>query len=227
MRIAACLTALGLASPALGQGFTHPPGVSPTITPAMLPAAIPGLRVPGPFGVRPLFNPVPQPYFGFNPYGTLPAFGYQPLYGFGGTSNFIGPSYGYGFGYGGSGFGNFPVPVGPAAPPLAGTSPVVSSGPGPDSPLTAQLAIEFPAEVELRIDGKTDAGKGVKTDAGVTRTVTTRALKPGETATLKIAAEWDQDGARVEWDRAVTLTRGETARLKVERGFPKKAPPVK
>ena len=222
MRTAVSLIALFAAAPAFGQGFTHPPGVSPTITPAMLPAAIPGLRFPAPFGVRPLFNPVPQPYFGYNPYGYAPAFGYQPLYGFGGYGNVLGPRYGYGS----AGFGNFPVPISPVAPPLVGTSPVVNSGLGPDSPLTAQLAIEFPAEVELRVDGKTDTGKGAKTDAGFTRTVTTRALKPGETTTIQISAEWDQDGSRVEWDRKVTLSRGETARLKVERGFPKKVPPL-
>ena len=216
MRTAASLALLFAAAPAFGQIVVRTPGVSPTL----LPAPAGALRYPAPFAPG-LANP-------FVPYRPFFAPAYPPLYGIYG-SNFIGPRLGYGSGgfYSGYGindnFGNFPVPFTVSAtPPLQGTSPVVTSGPSPDSALTAQLAIEFPAEVELKIDGKTDTTRGVKTDAGVTRTVTTRALKPGETATVTVSAEWEQDGKPVEWGREVTLTRGETARLKVARGFPRK-----
>lgn len=208
---------------ASGQGFSRPPGVSPTITPAMLPAAVPALRFPAPFGIPVLGNPAAAPpflgyrRFGFAPaFGPAPGFGYPPLYGYG-YNNFIGPRLGPDLSFGG-----VPQLFPPVAPPLVGTQPVVTAGPTTDSALTAQVTVVFPVEVELKVDGRPDATKGVTTATGVERTLTTRPLRPGETVTLTISAAWTQDGKPIEWDRELTLSRGETARLKVARGFLKR-----
>ena len=198
MRNVTSFALLFLAAPVLGQIGVRTPSVLPRLLPA-------------PFGPG-----LTSPFVPYRPFGFAPA--NPPLYGYYG--GFGGYYSGYGFN---DNFGRFPVPfTASVPPPQQGTSPVVTTGPSPDSPLTAQLTIEFPAEVELKIDGKTDTTKGIKSDTGVTRTITTRALQRGETAVVTINAEWEQDNQPVEWSREVALNRGETSRLKVARGFPRK-----
>ncbi len=190
--------------PAFGQGFSHPPGLSPSITPAMIPPAS--------------FGPLPDGTSRFGRPGTF-------NYGYGG--------YGYG-GYGGYGYypGTFidygyalprafttsPPSSPPFAAPLEGTAPTALDPAAAllDMPTTGEVTIEFPAEVALTVDGVSVPGSGRE------RTVTSKPLRPGDAARLAVRATWTTAGARYEWDRVLTISRGSRGRLTVARGFPAK-----
>ena len=126
---------------ALGQGFSRPPGVPPSVTPAN-------------------YRPVP---FYAPPVGY---YGYYPGYGGGG----FGYGYGYGPGYFGPGYSSFttlvPAPLTP--PPAEGTKPaVVGTAPAADPADAGTLTIEFPAGVTLTVNGKPEPGTGaVRTVTG-------------------------------------------------------------
>ncbi len=194
LRIFAALLLAALPAAASGQGFSRPASLPPGVTPAML----------GPFG-------------GYAPGG----FGYGARLNFGAG---VRPLGGFGYGYGGSGLGygygpvyggyvptfspfDLPVSAAPAPAPVA-------ASPASDASAIAEVVIEFPAEVELTVNGRAEPGSGPE------RAVRTAPLKIGATATLKLRATWKSNGQAFEWDREVTLGRGEFSRLSVARGFP-------
>lgn len=189
-------TALALLPvPALGQGFSHPPGLSPSVTPAMIRPAAFGPQYRG-YGRSILPGP-------FN-YG----------YGYGGYGYYPAPFGDYGYAVPGL-FTPLAPGLSTVPPPLQGTAPtaVDSAAASLDMPAAGEVTFEFPAEVALTVDGVPVPG------AGRERTITSGPLRPGEEARLAVRATWAALGKQYEWDRVVTVGRGGRSRVTVARGF--------
>ena len=78
----------------------------------------------------------------------------------------------------------------------------------------AELTIEFPATPEVVVTGGTVSGEGLS------RTVTSKAIRSGNAATFDITAKWTLDGQHFEWKRTMSLDSGERTRLVILRGVP-------
>lgn len=145
--------------------------------------------------------------------------GFYPLY----------PYSGYGFGgyYGGGFYGDgYPyLYSGPATfddpgayslfppDPLAAPAPQTQWLTEMSGQFPATLDIEFPAPAKVWLDGKEVAG-----DPAAKRTLTSKVLRPGETFTFHVRAEWKSNGRTYEYTRDVPLKAGEKSRLLVVSG---------
>ena len=183
-----------------------------------------GFRGPGP-GMRPgaprgdfrIIQAYPLPRTpGFAP-------GFPPGYGFTGG---IGVPGGFGYGYGGVGYGGFIS--GGYAPYYVVPPAVISGGGGGVAPpvvsepstalavsgqLPAILVLQFPAAAKVWVDGTEVAG-----EPDTEWTLTSKVLRPGETATFRVRGRWEAGGKTYEAVREVPLGPGARSRLIVVSG---------
>lgn len=198
-------------SPGIAAGTTGSFG-RPLGTSLAAPSA--ALRYPpGSFGMRAGFGAP----FTFNQFNRGPGFfpGFFP--------GVIAPYpvfYGGGF-YGGGFYGGYPSSF--AAP---GPQPAADYIPSPGVPtrmiemsnqFPATLTLQFPAAAKVWLDGKEVAG-----DPAAERVVTSPVLRPGQSYTFKVRAEWDADGKTYEYTREATLGSGDRSRVLVLSGTEKK-----
>lgn len=139
-----------------------------------------------------------------------------------GTSYGGGGGYRGGYGYGSGGFfaggiGPSPyyvapqpiyIPGGPAAAPAEPSGATVVSG-----VLPATLVIEYPAAAKVWLNDVEVTG-----DVDAMWTFTSRALRPGETATFRVRGRWTAGGKTFESERVVPLGPGARSRLLVVSG---------
>ena len=78
----------------------------------------------------------------------------------------------------------------------------------------AELTIEFPATPEVVVTGGTVSGEGLS------RTVTSKAIRSGDAVTFAVTAKWTLDGQQFEWKRTISLGSAERTRIVVLRGDP-------
>ncbi len=176
-----------------------------------------GFRGPGP-GMRPgaprgdfrMIQAYPLPRTpGFAP-------GFYPGYGFGGGFGVPG-----GYGYGGFLSGGYapyyvvpPAVIsdggdGGAAPVAAGPSTALAVS----GQLPATLVLQFPAAAKVWVDGTEVAG-----EPDTDWTLTSKVLRPGETATFRVRGRWEAGGKTYEAVREVPLGPGARSRLIVVSG---------
>jgi uncharacterized protein (TIGR03000 family) len=77
----------------------------------------------------------------------------------------------------------------------------------------ATLTLEFPAAAKVWLDGRPVAG-----EAGKQRVLTSPVLKPGQTHTFKVRAEWESGGKTYEYTREATLGSGDHSKVLVVSG---------
>jgi uncharacterized protein (TIGR03000 family) len=161
--------------------------ISPTmgpISPVMPPLnPVPGAPAMGRF--RPIRPIVPFPWF---PGGVLPY---------------------YGYGYPQPQIVIVPTPV----PFVQGTQAPPERTVIPGNEFPATLVLEFPADVELWINGE-------KADEKPTNewTLTSPVLKLGESYTFKVKAQWKAGGKTYQAERTITVPSGERSRAIVVSG---------
>ncbi|MBY0458553.1 MAG: TIGR03000 domain-containing protein [Gemmataceae bacterium] len=165
----------------------------------------PGVMPGSPIGPGTQFLPQPVPRFvpfagrrvqppaalGWGPFGFAAPF---PYFGFGGYS------YDY------------------AIPPVVVVVPGGAPGPARPQPaapavtdLPATLALQFPAPAEVWLDGK-------KAGAGEEVTLTSPAVRRGDSYTFDVTARWEAGGKRYEATRKVAVEAGGRSRLIVVSG---------
>lgn len=139
--------------------------------------------------------------------------GFVPGYGFGG-------GLGYGYGYGGFITGGY-------APYYVVPQPVFVGGGGGAAPVSAEpstagavsgllpatLIMQYPAAAKVWVDGVEVAG-----EPDTDWTLTSKALRPGETATFRVRGRWEAGGKTYEATREVPLGPGARSRLIVVSG---------
>jgi uncharacterized protein (TIGR03000 family) len=146
---------------------------------------------------------------GYRPPGLARAqpYGFYPTYGFGG--GFITGGY--------APYYVVPPPVFLADPAPVGGGPVAPAGPSTvtavSGVLPATLVLQYPAAARVWVDGVE-----VKGDPDEEWTLTSRPLRPGETATFKVRGRWEQGGRTYEAVREVPLGPGARSRLLVVSG---------
>ena len=152
------------------------------------------------------FNPRFRPGFGaFNPgFAT-----YNPLFGGG---YFAYPYAGYPY-YGYAEYAvpvpvQVPVPVPVAAPPAPIQNTVVL---GDEYPAT--LTLEFPAAATVWVGGEKQPG-----DPTTEHVLTSQVLKPGQTHTFDVKAQWKVEDKTYQYERKVTLKPGDRTRSLVMSG---------
>jgi uncharacterized protein (TIGR03000 family) len=152
-------------------------------------------------------------YYGGLGYGLGYGLGWGGYGGYGGSPYSFYPGY-Y---YSGMGLGMGTLMPGYGAPPLVGAG---GSGMGTqanvNSRFPAQLTIEFPASPSVTVNGQPIS------TSGPTQTLTSPALRPGQTYTFNVQARWSADGQEYEWNRRVTVAAGERSQVTVAHGFPVK-----
>ena len=216
--ILAALVVPGLAS----AQFRGGPGGRPAHAGPAMRGGVP--HAPGGGGFRIIqAPPLPRsPGFGL---GVGTGSGYYPGYGFGGGYGLRG---GYGYGYGGYGYGGFisdgytsgytPYYVLPQPTYLPGGGPgYVPSDSVPaglvSGVLPATLVIQFPAPARVWLDGV-----AVEGEPDATWTLTSRDLRPGETATFRVRGRRTAGGKTYETSREIPLGPGARSRLLVVSG---------
>ncbi len=142
--------------------------------------------------------------------------GFYPGYGFGG-----------GYGWGGYGYGGFvaggyspyfvvPQPdvvTGGGGPAYAPVAPEPSPASVLSGQLPATLVVQFPAAARVWLDGVALPG-----DPDTDWTLTSKALRPGETATFRVRGRWEAAGKTYEAVREIPLGPGARSRLLVVSG---------
>jgi uncharacterized protein (TIGR03000 family) len=128
----------------------------------------------------------------------------------------------YGTAFGGLGIG-YPYGGVVAAPPIINVTQSVTnvSAPGVASTTGVVPTREFPATLALQFTYATEVwvnGKKLDGDAADEWTVSSPALKPGESYTFQIKARWKTGGKTYEATRSVTLSAGDRSRLIVVSG---------
>lgn len=144
-----------------------------------------------------------------------------PRYGLSGGIGYGGLGVG-GLGYGGLGYGSgfYSYGVPSAAPRVSYYTPpslVLPPAPSAATVLSGQspatLTVQFPAAARIWVDGVEVPG-----DPDTDWTLTSKVLRPGETATFKVRGRWTQDGKTLEATREVALGPGARSRLVVVSG---------
>ncbi|HEX4608311.1 MAG TPA: hypothetical protein VH092_08905 [Urbifossiella sp.] len=146
---------------------------------------------------------------GIGLYGGYGGLGYG---GYGG-GGYGGGGYGYGAGayspyYGSPSYGALGAGGPVYVPVLPNTPPAAISG-----LLPATLIIQYPVAAKVWLDGVEIPG-----DPDVSWTLTSKDLRPGETATFKIRGRWEADGKTYEATREIPLGPGARSRLVVVSG---------
>jgi uncharacterized protein (TIGR03000 family) len=77
----------------------------------------------------------------------------------------------------------------------------------------ATLTLEFPAAAKVWLDGQPVGG-----EAGKERVLTSPVIRPGQTYTFKVRAEWDAGGKTYRYTREATLGAGDRSKLLVISG---------
>jgi uncharacterized protein (TIGR03000 family) len=80
----------------------------------------------------------------------------------------------------------------------------------------ATLTLDFPAAAKVWLDGKEVEG-----EAATERVLTSAVLKPGQTYTFKVRAEWESNGKTYTYTREATLGPGDHSKVQVVRGTEK------
>jgi hypothetical protein len=125
------------------------------------------------------------------------------------------PGYGWGGGFVAGGYAPYVVVPVPVEVPQS-----VPSGPAPPSTVTsvsgvlpATLVLQYPAAAKVWLDGVEVPGS-----PDDTWTLTSRDLRPGETATFRVRGRWASGGRTYESVREVPLGPGARSRLVVVSG---------
>jgi uncharacterized protein (TIGR03000 family) len=198
-------------APALGQGLrtaTPPPLLRPA-NPFVPPIAQFGPRAAWPGAVAPVWPA--RPVWGGGWGGGWGGV-YNPYFSGGVYNPYFASPYTWGWGMSEPSM-NYVRPL--QAPPLQGAGVNTSETQLVINPeLPAVLALEFPADAAVTLNGKAVEG------SGKSQTLTSPPLRAGESYTFDVKANWTADGKKFEWERTVTVGSGDRSKVAVARGFP-------